>query len=149
MCKAVIYYCERKILSGIDISEKAGKVSKTTNPLDVQRLPAPLKTLNSPLPRRCLTWFKQRRGEGKQLFCMILLTPLISTAEISEYFLNWHVICRVVDFNLQMRLKEHQAELKDMVKNEFQKCFDELYKRWQKCAVARGSYLWRGCVSTT
>ncbi|GFX30500.1 hypothetical protein TNCV_3461511 [Trichonephila clavipes] len=44
MCKAVIHYRERKFLSGIDVSEKAGKVSKTTNALDVRRLPTPLKT---------------------------------------------------------------------------------------------------------
>ncbi|GFW77879.1 hypothetical protein TNCV_3910891 [Trichonephila clavipes] len=42
-----------------------------------------------------------------------------------------------------------QAELKDMSKNEFQKCFDELYKRWQKCVVAQGSYFEGGCVSVT
>ncbi|GFU15402.1 myosin-11-like protein [Trichonephila clavipes] len=47
MFKAVIYYRERKILSAIDVSEKAGKVSKTTNVLDVHRLPTPLKTLKS------------------------------------------------------------------------------------------------------
>ncbi|GFV51746.1 hypothetical protein TNCV_1321021 [Trichonephila clavipes] len=39
------------------------------------------------------------------------------------------------------------AELKDMVKNGFQKCFDKLYKLWQKCAVAHGSYFEGGCVS--
>ncbi|GFW99477.1 hypothetical protein TNCV_3417101 [Trichonephila clavipes] len=33
-----------------------------------------------------------------------------------------------------------QAELKDMAKNGFQKCFDELYKLWQKCTDAQGSY---------
>ncbi|GFV41718.1 hypothetical protein TNCV_3628691 [Trichonephila clavipes] len=42
-----------------------------------------------------------------------------------------------------------QAELKDMTKNGFQKSFDEFYKRWQKCAVAQGSYLEGGCVSVT
>ncbi|GFW53539.1 hypothetical protein TNCV_4814451 [Trichonephila clavipes] len=36
MCKAVILYREHKILSGFDVSEKAGKGSKTTNALDVQ-----------------------------------------------------------------------------------------------------------------
>ncbi|GFY19331.1 hypothetical protein TNCV_4127181 [Trichonephila clavipes] len=44
MYKAVIHYRERKHLRGIDISERAGKMSKTTNPLDVRRLHAPLKT---------------------------------------------------------------------------------------------------------
>ncbi|GFX77589.1 hypothetical protein TNCV_1752001 [Trichonephila clavipes] len=32
-----------------------------------------------------------------------------------------------------------QAEFKDMARNGFQKCFDEIYKQWQKCAVAQGS----------
>ncbi|GFV63639.1 hypothetical protein TNCV_626341 [Trichonephila clavipes] len=40
MFTAVIHYQERKLLSGIDMSEKAGKVSKTTNTLDCHRLPA-------------------------------------------------------------------------------------------------------------
>ncbi|GFU71999.1 hypothetical protein TNCV_2999821 [Trichonephila clavipes] len=42
MCKAVMHYHESKLLSGIDVSEKEEKVSKTT--MDVCRLPAPLKT---------------------------------------------------------------------------------------------------------
>ncbi|GFW02084.1 uncharacterized protein TNCV_4854241 [Trichonephila clavipes] len=29
-----------------------------------------------------------------------------------------------------------QAELKDMAKNGYQKCFDDRYKRWNKCVVA-------------
>ncbi|GFX97341.1 hypothetical protein TNCV_1077121 [Trichonephila clavipes] len=40
-----------------------------------------------------------------------------------------------------------QAELKNMAKNGFQKCFYELYKRWQKCAVAQVFYFEGGCVS--
>ncbi|GFW36653.1 hypothetical protein TNCV_1956531 [Trichonephila clavipes] len=44
MCTAVIDYHERKILSHINVSEKAGGVKKFTNALDVRRLPAPLKT---------------------------------------------------------------------------------------------------------
>ncbi|GFX96212.1 hypothetical protein TNCV_2291001 [Trichonephila clavipes] len=43
-CKTVIHYRERKLLSDIDVSEKAGKVSKTANALGVHRLLAPLKT---------------------------------------------------------------------------------------------------------
>ncbi|GFW95511.1 hypothetical protein TNCV_1722121 [Trichonephila clavipes] len=43
-CKALIHYHECKLLSGIDVSEKAGKVSKMTNALDVRRLSALLKT---------------------------------------------------------------------------------------------------------
>ncbi|GFX82021.1 hypothetical protein TNCV_2572201 [Trichonephila clavipes] len=34
-----------------------------------------------------------------------------------------------------------QAELQDIAKNGPQKCFDDLYKRWQKCVVAQGSYV--------
>ncbi|GFV96356.1 hypothetical protein TNCV_2869341 [Trichonephila clavipes] len=138
MFEAVIYYHERKILSCTDVSEKAGKVPKTTNALNVRRLPAPLKTLNSFLRRYVRACFKQRRGENES---HIDLTPLISPPETSEYFLNWHVTCRVVNFNLQMKLKVHrQVELKDIAKNGFQNYFDELYKLWQKCAVAQGSY---------
>ncbi|GFS57971.1 hypothetical protein TNCV_3124611 [Trichonephila clavipes] len=33
-----------------------------------------------------------------------------------------------------------QAELKDMAKNGFQKCFEDLYKPWQKCVVTQRSY---------
>ncbi|GFW20037.1 hypothetical protein TNCV_867431 [Trichonephila clavipes] len=42
-----------------------------------------------------------------------------------------------------------QAELKDMGKNGSQKCFDELYKRCQKCTVAQGSYFEGRCVAGT
>ncbi|GFX77588.1 hypothetical protein TNCV_1751991 [Trichonephila clavipes] len=51
MLKARIHYRKRKILSGIHVLEKAGKVSKTMNALDVFRLPAPLKTLKGFLQR--------------------------------------------------------------------------------------------------
>ncbi|GFW52580.1 hypothetical protein TNCV_405081 [Trichonephila clavipes] len=51
MFKAVKHYRERKILSGINVSKKAGKVSKKTNALEVHRLLAPLKTLKSFLRR--------------------------------------------------------------------------------------------------
>ncbi|GFW61257.1 hypothetical protein TNCV_3377721 [Trichonephila clavipes] len=42
-----------------------------------------------------------------------------------------------------------QAELKDMAKNGFRKCFDEFYKRSQKCTVVQESYFEEGCVSAT
>ncbi|GFX46510.1 hypothetical protein TNCV_4549491 [Trichonephila clavipes] len=41
-----------------------------------------------------------------------------------------------------------QAELKDKAKNGFQKCFEEIYKRCRKCAVAQESYFEGGCVSS-
>ncbi|GFV15818.1 hypothetical protein TNCV_988011 [Trichonephila clavipes] len=40
-----------------------------------------------------------------------------------------------------------QAELKHMAKNGFQKCVDDLYKRWQTYIVAQESYFEGGCVS--
>ncbi|GFU67400.1 hypothetical protein TNCV_641001 [Trichonephila clavipes] len=40
MFKPVIHYRESKILTDIDASEMAGKVSKTTNALDIHQLPA-------------------------------------------------------------------------------------------------------------
>ncbi|GFX61739.1 DUF4817 domain-containing protein [Trichonephila clavipes] len=49
--KAAIHYSELKLLSGNDVSEKAWKVSKTTNTLDVRGLLAPLKT-----SKRFLRW---------------------------------------------------------------------------------------------
>ncbi|GFW08442.1 uncharacterized protein TNCV_2774641 [Trichonephila clavipes] len=36
-----------------------------------------------------------------------------------------------------------------MAKNGFQKCFDELHRRWQKWAAAQGSYFEGGCVLLT
>ncbi|GFX60907.1 hypothetical protein TNCV_1557621 [Trichonephila clavipes] len=99
-------YHKRKILSGINVSERAGKVSNTTNALDVHRLPTPLKSL-----KNFLRWYGRR---------------FQSPDEVKS---------------------ASPAELKDMGKNEFQKCFNAFYKRWQKCAVAQGSYFKVGCVS--
>ncbi|GFW81790.1 hypothetical protein TNCV_2884641 [Trichonephila clavipes] len=48
---SVVNYRELKLLSGIEISEKDGKVSKRTNALDVRRLLPPLKTLKRFLRR--------------------------------------------------------------------------------------------------
>ncbi|GFY25918.1 hypothetical protein TNCV_1916681 [Trichonephila clavipes] len=50
---------------------------------------------------------------------------------------------------VQEVISASQAELKDMAKNGFQKCFGELYKQWQKCAVSQRSYFEEGCVSST
>ncbi|GFW36973.1 hypothetical protein TNCV_5018711 [Trichonephila clavipes] len=44
MSSDVIQYLGRKLLSSIDVLEKAGKLSKTANALDVRRHPAPLRT---------------------------------------------------------------------------------------------------------
>ncbi|GFX02582.1 hypothetical protein TNCV_728361 [Trichonephila clavipes] len=54
MCKAIKRYRERKLLSGIDVSKKAGKVS-ITNALDVCRHLAPLKTSKNFLRRNLPT----------------------------------------------------------------------------------------------
>ncbi|GFX97173.1 hypothetical protein TNCV_556631 [Trichonephila clavipes] len=50
-CVRQIYYQKRKLLSSINVSEKAGHVSKSKNALEVHRLPAPLKT-----SKRFLRW---------------------------------------------------------------------------------------------
>ncbi|GFW20100.1 hypothetical protein TNCV_2320411 [Trichonephila clavipes] len=39
-----------------------------------------------------------------------------------------------------------QAELKGMAKNAFQKCFDDLYKLWQKCVAAEEFYFEGKCA---
>ncbi|GFX96869.1 hypothetical protein TNCV_1996011 [Trichonephila clavipes] len=55
MFKAVIHHREHNILSDIEVLEKAEKVPKTTNALDVYKLPASLKALKSFLRRNgCL-----------------------------------------------------------------------------------------------
>ncbi|GFU42633.1 hypothetical protein TNCV_1545071 [Trichonephila clavipes] len=60
---ALIHYRKRKLLSGIDIAEKAGKVSKSTGALDIHRLPAPLKTSKRFLRRYVRTGFKQQQNQ--------------------------------------------------------------------------------------
>ncbi|GFV69615.1 hypothetical protein TNCV_4507301 [Trichonephila clavipes] len=51
MCTVGIHYRERKLLSSIDVSEKAGKVLKTTDALDLHKLPAPLRTPKRIIPK--------------------------------------------------------------------------------------------------
>ncbi|GFS76480.1 uncharacterized protein TNCV_1621011 [Trichonephila clavipes] len=58
MFKVVVHYRERKISRVIDVPEKAGKVSKTTNAPDVNRLSALGKPSKSFL-RRYELWFQQ------------------------------------------------------------------------------------------
>ncbi|GFW57977.1 hypothetical protein TNCV_2741231 [Trichonephila clavipes] len=85
----------------------------------------------------------------KQLFCHILLTPFISLPATSDLILE--LACRFQGHRFQFADEIKcalQAELKDMDKNGSQKCFDGLYKRWQKYIVAQKSYLKGGCVST-
>ncbi|GFT72602.1 hypothetical protein TNCV_974481 [Trichonephila clavipes] len=108
-------YSERKLLSGIDVSEQALKVSKMTTALDIRILPAPLKTLKSFLRQIFLELARHLQGRRFE-----------SADEVKS---------------------ASQAELKNMPKNGFQKSFDELNKRWQKCAVVQGSYFEGRCVS--
>ncbi|GFW04741.1 hypothetical protein TNCV_4879771 [Trichonephila clavipes] len=42
---------------------------------------------------------------------------------------------------------ELQGELQEMAENGFQKCLDDLYKRWQMSVAAQRSYFKGGCVS--
>ncbi|GFW20633.1 hypothetical protein TNCV_1048561 [Trichonephila clavipes] len=53
------FFSERMVLSGIDVSEKAGKGSKTTNALDVRRIPTPLRTSKRFMWRYVRTGFEQ------------------------------------------------------------------------------------------
>ncbi|GFU04867.1 hypothetical protein TNCV_1290001 [Trichonephila clavipes] len=53
------YYYELKLLNGVDVSEKAGKMSETRNALDVRRLSTLLKTSKKYLQRAVRTGFKQ------------------------------------------------------------------------------------------
>ncbi|GFU53002.1 hypothetical protein TNCV_1142911 [Trichonephila clavipes] len=52
--------------------------------------------------------------------------------------------------NQKFRLEEKsasQAELQVITKNGFQICFDDLYKQWEKCIFAQGSYFEKEDVS--
>jgi hypothetical protein len=37
-------------------------------------------------------------------------------------------------------IKNATGELKRLLQNDFQQCFQHLYSRWQKCIVAQGDY---------
>ncbi|GFU60466.1 hypothetical protein TNCV_2704431 [Trichonephila clavipes] len=69
--------------------------------------------------------WNRRSREGRESF----KDPLdLSRLQTLKSFLRWN------------------AELKDMAKNGFHKCLDELCKTWQKCTVAQGSYFEGECV---
>ncbi|GFT97183.1 hypothetical protein TNCV_3858411 [Trichonephila clavipes] len=51
-----------------DVSEKAKKVSKATNSLDVRRLPAPLKASKKLLRR----WYKQQQQHFRNVEALFL-----------------------------------------------------------------------------
>ncbi|GFW82878.1 hypothetical protein TNCV_3494481 [Trichonephila clavipes] len=68
--------------------------------------------------------------------------------------LNMHWMCQYIvpsmlneDSSADLVKSASLAELKDMAKNGFQKCFDNFYKPWQKCVVTQGSYFEEECVS--
>jgi hypothetical protein len=50
---------------------------------------------------------------------------------------------RFRDGNLGVNILTAKAtrKLKVLSKTDFQECFQKLYKRWQKCATAQGSYV--------
>ncbi|GFV16203.1 hypothetical protein TNCV_3379671 [Trichonephila clavipes] len=60
----------------------------------------------------------------KELFCRIILTPLILPPETSLYFLYWHLAFRVDEIQ-----SASPTQLNDMTKNGFQKCFDDISKQ--------------------
>ncbi|PRD34748.1 UNVERIFIED_CONTAM: hypothetical protein NCL1_13680 [Trichonephila clavipes] len=62
MCKDVIYYSKHTPVRGIDISGKAGKVSKMTNAMDVRRLPSSLKT-----SKRFLRWMLEQASNNSRI----------------------------------------------------------------------------------
>jgi len=37
-------------------------------------------------------------------------------------------------------IKNAKEELKRLSQNGFQKCFQQIYSRWQKCIAAQGDY---------
>ncbi|GFU91467.1 hypothetical protein TNCV_2542351 [Trichonephila clavipes] len=67
MCTVAIHHREGKLLSGIDVSEKAGKVSKTMDTLDVRRLPTPQKTSKKFLRRYINSFLGVNRNENLKL----------------------------------------------------------------------------------
>ncbi|GFX07424.1 hypothetical protein TNCV_5091391 [Trichonephila clavipes] len=94
--KAVIYYGERKLLSGIFVSEKMRKMSKTTNALNVHRLPAPFKTAKrvfAAVPKNKL-----------QTISQIAESVEISSATCQRILIeghNIHIVCQRIVLHMQ------------------------------------------------
>ncbi|GFX46810.1 hypothetical protein TNCV_4039561 [Trichonephila clavipes] len=118
MCKAVIHFGKRKLLRGIDVSEKAGKVSKMTNAMDVHKLPTPLETLKRFLRRYVRT--------GLKTIADLIGIFLTTCQRISSKDLNMHMVCQhIVPRMLNEDLST--AEFKIMAKKGFQRGFDERF----------------------
>ncbi|GFT33711.1 hypothetical protein TNCV_4382371 [Trichonephila clavipes] len=66
----------------------------------------------------------------------------ILTMDLNMHRVCQHIVPRMLneDQSTDEVKSASQAELKGMAKNGFQKCFDDLYKSWQKCVVTQGSY---------
>ncbi|GFW45422.1 putative transposable element [Trichonephila clavipes] len=100
MCKAMIHYREHKFLSGIDISEKARKVSKKTNGMDVFR-----KGRESVEEYKRSGRFQKRQGKCRRRQTLWTFSDYSSrTAENIES-------CQVIysQLGLAIHQKDHQA----------------------------------------
>ncbi|GFW88170.1 amiloride-sensitive sodium channel subunit alpha [Trichonephila clavipes] len=62
--------------------------------------------------------------------------------DLNIHRVRQHIVSRMLneDQSTDGVKSASQSELKDMAKNGFQKCFDDLYKLWQKCVVTQGFY---------
>ncbi|GFX22911.1 hypothetical protein TNCV_3911581 [Trichonephila clavipes] len=88
MCTAVIHNSKRKLLRGINASQKAGKVSKMTNALDVRRLPAQLKTSRRFLRRLCQHIVSRMLNEDQKAIRMGMAGDLNSAVNKDPTLLN-------------------------------------------------------------
>ncbi|GFX25320.1 hypothetical protein TNCV_1274801 [Trichonephila clavipes] len=93
-------------LSGINVSEKVGKVPKTTNN---RRLLAQLKT-----SKKCLRWYDLTKDLNLHGVCQHIVPRKLNEDQSAEEVKS-----------------ASQAELKDMAKNRFHICFHGLYKSWK------------------
>ncbi|GFY36601.1 hypothetical protein TNCV_28061 [Trichonephila clavipes] len=66
----------------------------------------------------------------------------MDTMDLNMHEVGQHITSRMlnVDQSVDVVKSISQVELKDRAKKGFKKCFDELYKPWQKCVVTQGSY---------
>ncbi|GFW26491.1 hypothetical protein TNCV_1164271 [Trichonephila clavipes] len=112
-CNAGRYYHERKLLSDNDVSEKAGKVPKTTNALDFRRLPAPLKTSKKFLRRHQTT--------AESVGISSVTCQRILTKDLNMHRLSQHIVPRMLneDQSANEVKSASQVELKNMAKNGF------------------------------
>ncbi|GFT97597.1 hypothetical protein TNCV_1034351 [Trichonephila clavipes] len=134
----LIYECRGAVyLTSFASLGKAENVSKTTNALDVHRLSAPMKTLERFLWRNVRTGVKQRRAKTRTP--ILPLPPYSHDLTPCDFTLfpepARHLHGRRFQSAEEVK-NESLAELNEMAKNGFQKCF-----------VAQGSYLKRNSVS--